>query len=317
MQLPHRRSFAAIVRSLFFCGCVLVLSHSAAAREADVVVNLWPDQPPGDAIKTGPEQDVTKPTDRMVAGRRVVRLGNVATPQAHVFLPPKDNRNGTAVIICPGGGFSILAWDLEGTEVAEWLNTLGVTGIVVKYRVPTRDRNPPFLAPVQDAQRAISIVRSRASEWGVTADRVGILGFSAGGAAAAMTTVKNGERAYSAADEIDKLGCRPDFAALVYAGGLFDEKTGQLREGITVSKETAPVFFAHAQDDGVRLENSVLLFLALKKAGVPSELHIYDAGGHGYGIREVAEFPVTTWHIRCGEWLKRRGLLHQPATKAP
>jgi acetyl esterase/lipase len=308
--------FLSLAKSLLICGFLLGFSQPAQARDADVVLNLWPAQPPGDPIKAEAEQDFTKPTDRLIAGRKIIKLGNVATPQAHVFLPPKEKRNGTSVVILPGGGFSILAWDLEGTEVAEWLNTLGVTGIVVKYRVPTRDRNPPWLAPVQDAQRALSITRSKAAEWGLASGRVGLLGFSAGGAAAAMASVKNGERAYPAADDIDKASCRPDFSVLIYAGGLFDEKTGQLREDVKLTKETPPMFIVHAQDDGVRLENSVLLFLALKKAGVPSELHVYDAGGHGYGMREVAEFPVTTWNVRCGEWLKRRGLL-TPATKSP
>ncbi|MDB5387023.1 MAG: Xylanase [Planctomycetaceae bacterium] len=317
MELKRSRlRFVSLACSLLSCGFFLTLAQSAEGREPDVVLNLWPGPPPGEAIKAGPEQDFTKPTDRLIAGRRIIKLGNVAIPQAHVFLPPKDKRNGTSIVICPGGGFSILAWDLEGTEVAEWLNTLGVTGIVVKYRVPTRDRTPVWLAPVQDAQRAISIARSRAAEWGLTTDRVGILGFSAGGATAAHAAIKNGERAYPAADEIDKSGCRPDFAALIYPGGIVDDKTGQVHPDIIVSKETPPMFFAHAQDDGVRVENSVLLFLALKKAGVPSELHVYDVGGHGYGMREVPEFPVTTWNVRCGEWLKRRGLL-APVPKTP
>lgn len=307
--------FVSLSRSLCVCLCVLAFSSAAQARDPDVVINLWPGNPPGSPIKTGPEQDFTKPEDRLIAGRKIIKLGNVATPQAHVFLPPQEKRNGTSVVICPGGGFSILAWDLEGTEVAEWLNTLGVTGIVVKYRVPTRDQNPPWLMPVEDAQRAISLARNRASEWGLAADRVGILGFSAGGATAALTAVKNGERIYPAADQTDSFGCRPDFAALIYPGGLIDEKTGQLRESVVVTKEMPPMFFAHAQDDRAVVENSVLLFLALKKAGVPSELHVYDAGGHGYGLREVPDFPVTTWHIRCGDWLKRRGLLTAPEKK--
>jgi acetyl esterase/lipase len=216
-------------------------------------------------------------------------------------------------VICPGGGFSILAWDLEGTEVAEWLNTLGVTGIVLKYRVPTRDRDPVWLAPVQDAQRALSLTRSRAAEWKLNADRVGVLGFSAGGQTAVLAAIKTGTRTYDAADEIDKASCKADFAAIIYPGGLVDSKTGQLREDVQVTKDAPPMFFAHAQDDGAIVENSVLLFLALKKAGVPAEMHVYDAGGHGYGLRTVPEFPVTTWHHRCGDWLNRRGLLTRPA----
>lgn len=303
------RASGTVVRGLAAALLWLAFSLPAVAREPDAVLNLWPDKPPGEPLKVGPEQDFTKPTDRLIAGRRIIKLGNVATPQAHVFLPPKDKRNGTAVVICPGGGFSILAWDLEGTEVAEWLNTLGVTGIVVKYRVPTRERNPVWLAPVQDTQRALSLARSKAAEWTLTADRIGVLGFSAGGQTAVMAAIKPGERAYDAADDIDKSSCKADFAAIIYPGGMVEKESGQLRADVKVTKETPPMFFAHAQDDGSIVENSVLLFLALKKAGVPAEMHVYDAGGHGYGLREVPEFPVTTWHHRCGEWLQRRGLL--------
>ncbi len=293
----------------------LGLTCAASAREPDAVLNLWPDRPPGEPLKVGAEQDFTKPADRLIAGRRIIKLGNVSTPQLHVFLPPKDKRNGTAVVICPGGGFSILAWDLEGTEVAEWLNTLGVTGIVLKYRVPTREQKPAWQAPVQDAQRALSLTRSRANEWGLAADRIGLLGFSAGGHAAGLAAVKQGERTYAAADDVDKVSCRVDFAALIYPGGLIDNATGQLRDEVKVTKDTPPMFFAHAQDDGSIAENSVLLFLALKKAGVPAELHVYDAGGHGYGLRPVPEFPVTLWPDRCGDWMRRRGLLDRPESK--
>ena len=282
---------------------------TAFARDPDLVLDLWPNGPPEGKTSAGAEQDFTKPTDNLIAGRRIIKLGNVSKPQAHLFFPPKENRNGTAVVICPGGGFNILAWDLEGTEVAEWLNTLGVTGIVLKYRVPTRDHNPVWLAPVQDAQRALSLVRSRASEWELVSDRIGLLGFSAGGQTAAMVSVKQGKRSYPDADDIDAVSCRVDFAAIIYPGGLIDSATGRLREDVTFAKDSPPMFFAHAQDDNALVENSVQAFLALKKAGVPSELHVYDAGGHGYGLRPVPTLPVTTWPFRCADWMQRRGLL--------
>lgn len=306
---PRGLRFVSLIRNLLICGCLLGLACPAVARPPDGFVDLWPEKPPGEPIKAGKEQDFTKPEDRLIAGRRIIKLGNVSTPQIHWYAPPRDKSNGTSIIIAPGGGYSILAWDLEGTEVAEWLNTQGVTAFVLKYRVPTRDHKEPWAAPVQDIQRAISMVRGQAGKFEVAADRIGVLGFSAGGAAAAIAATQNGERIYPAKDDTDKVSCRPDFAVLVYPGGLVDSKTGQLRESIKVTKETPPMFFAHAVDDGSIAENSVLLFLALKKAGVPSELHVYDAGGHGYGLREVPEFPVTTWNLRCGEWLKRRGLL--------
>ncbi|MBI3877704.1 MAG: alpha/beta hydrolase [Verrucomicrobia bacterium] len=287
----------------------LVACLSLRAAEPNHVLNLWTDKPPGEPMNVGAEQDFTKPTDRLIAGRRIIKLGNVATPQAHVFLPPKEKRNGTAVVICPGGGFSILAWDLEGTEVADWLNSIGVTAFVVKYRVPTAKQSPSWLAPVQDAQRTVSLARGKAAEWGLDAKRIGVLGFSAGGATAGLTMIKNGERQYAAADDTDKLSCRPDFAVLVYPAYFVDDKTGQLKSDIVITKETPPAFFVHAANDPIKVDNSVQLFLAMKKAGVSSELHVYDAGGHGYGLRPVAEFPVTTWPKPCEVWMRRNGLL--------
>jgi len=287
----------------------LALASSAFAADANHVLNLWPGQPPGEPMKVEAEKDFTKPEDRLIAGRRIIKLGNVATPQAHVFLPPKEKRNGASVVICPGGGFNILAWDLEGTEVAEWLNSIGVAAIVVKYRVPTARQPVRWLAPVQDAQRALSLTRSKSDEWGLDTKRTGTLGFSAGGVTAGFAAVKNGERQYPAADDTDKLSCRPAFAVLIYPAYFVDDATLQLKPDIIVTKETPPMFFVHAQNDGVKAENSVQLFLALKKAGVPSELHVYDAGGHGFGMRPVEGLPVTLWPKRCEEWLARAGWL--------
>ena len=291
-------------RSLF--AVCLVLCSTAVAREPDQVINLWPGQPPGSALDVGDEADFTKPEDRLIAGRRIIKLGNVKTPQAHVYLPASDKRTGAAVVVCPGGGFSILAWDLEGTEVADWLNSHGIAAIVLKYRVPTRDQKLRWKMPVQDAQRTLSIVRQQANDWGLKPDRIGILGFSAGGEAAARAAM-SWERSYEPLDETDSVSCRPDLAVLIYPAFLANEERTALRDEFTVTKETPPMFLAHAFDDNVTPESSVLLFLALKKANVPSELHVYDAGGHGYGLRSVSEFPVTGWADRCGDWLRRRG----------
>ena len=181
---------------------LLMTLSSAAGAEPTAVMRLWTGEPPGPKhVVQGPEQDMTKPTDKLIAGRPIIKLGNVATPEMHVFLPHplpsgQDVRGGSipAVVICPGGGFSILAWDLEGTEVAQWLNSIGVAGIVLKYRVPTRDIQPRWLLPVQDTQRALSLVRSRAIQWGLDPQRLGVLGFSAGGNTAGMVAIKDGER---------------------------------------------------------------------------------------------------------------------------
>jgi acetyl esterase/lipase len=299
MSIKTSRCWLPIV-----CAIALFGEITCAADEPAAVINVWPGKAPGETKEIGPE--VTQPA-KPDENPPTTRITNISQPTLHLYLPAKEKRNGTSVVICPGGGFRILAWDKEGTEVAEWFNSIGVSAFVLKYRTPTSDRQPSWLAPGQDAQRAVSLVRSRAGEWGLAIDRVGLFGFSAGGSAAANAGLKSNARLYEAADETDKTSCRPDFMALVYPAYLVDEK-GQLKADLTVSKETPPMFLAHAFNDGISCENSVQLFLALKKAGVPADLHVYSSGGHGFGLRP-SEQPVSTWPKRCEEWLQLRGLL--------
>lgn len=287
-----------LLSSLF---CVPTAAQAADAAE---VIKLWPGTPPGPARDVGEEHDSSTDKSNKVAGRRLIRLANVSIPEAHVFLPPKDNRTGAAVVICPGGGYNILALDLEGTEVAEWLNSIGVAAIVVKYRVPTARVDPKWLQPVQDAQRSISITRNRAKEWGINPKRIAALGFSAGGDTATRTAMAT-KRHYDQVDDADKQSCSADAGILIYPAYLTNkEKTG-LVDDLTVTKESPPCFLVHAFDDPVTPESSLFLALALKKAGVASELHMYDAGGHGYGLRYVKDKPVTTWPKACESWLQR------------
>jgi acetyl esterase/lipase len=293
---------------LWEIGVVCLTLSGVCAAEKPLTLDLWPARPPGDTVALPPEADTTKPEDRMVAGRRVIRIGNVSRPTLAVYRPPKDKDTGAAVVVCPGGGHRILAYDLEGTEVAEWLNSIGVTGIVLKYRVPAREGLPRWKAAVQDGQRAVSFVRSRASEWGLDPKRIGILGFSAGGEAAGLTAAFGDERQYEPVDSADQASPRPDFAILVYPGGLAEQDGSKLREHVRVTAQTPPMFFVHAGDDQVHPANSVLTYLALKKAGVPAELHVYSTGGHGYGLRRT-EDPVTRWPERCDAWLKMLGVL--------
>ncbi|MEZ6058904.1 MAG: alpha/beta hydrolase [Planctomycetaceae bacterium] len=302
----HANPMCCLLTAAILLAASLPGSATAAEKQADTIIDIWSDTPPGPKRDVGQEQDFTKDTDRLIAGRRIIKLGNVATPQAHVFLPPEDKRSGAAIVVCPGGGYSILAWDLEGTEVAEWLNTAGITAVVLKYRVPTRDQEQKWLAPVQDAQRTISLVRHHADDWGLSSDRIGILGFSAGGDTAARAALAD-HRHYDAQDDADQQPCRPDAAMLIYPGYLANEDRSALQSDLVVSKSSPRMFLVHAFDDGVPAESSLLMLQALKKAGVPSELHIYDAGGHGYGLRPVDEFPVTTWNHPCSSWLKRNG----------
>lgn len=292
---------------------ILLAVSCSRAAEPNSVLKLWPDTPPGPAREVGEEQDITKDSDRLIAGRRIIKLANVATPEAHVYLPPKEQRTGAAVVICPGGGYHILAWDLEGTEVAEWLNSNGVTAIVLKYRVPTARVEPKWLQPVQDAQRTISLVRAHADEWGVDVDRVGILGFSAGGHTAAKTAYA-AKRHYQPTDDADQQSYRPNAAVLIYPAYLHNEDKTALAEDLHVKEDSPPAFIVHAFDDRVPAEGSLFLTLALKQAGVASELHLFDTGGHGYGLRNVPEHPVTRWPTACEEWLNRNGWLDSPTS---
>ncbi|MGE0610119.1 MAG: alpha/beta hydrolase [Pirellulales bacterium] len=287
----------------------LAMLGGVLCRAADQPPELpvWPAAAPGETGKIEAEKYLED-----TGGKPVKRLTNVSRPMLTVYKPSKEIDTGAAVLICPGGGYHILAMDLEGEEVAAWLNSIGVTGIVLKYRVPRRENLPKHAAPLQDAQRAMSIVRGHASEWGIAPARIGILGFSAGGHLAATACTNFGQRRYEAIDDIDKVSCRPDFAVLIYPAYLVEE--GQLQPEVPVTAETPPVFFVHAGDDGISPENSIGMYLALKKAGVPSELHVYASGGHGFGLRP-SEHPASQWPDRCAAWLKSRKLLERPAAE--
>ena len=270
------------------------------------IVDVWPGKIPGESVDIGAE----KLMEQRPNERQVQRLTNVSKPTISIFKPKPGTDNGASVLICPGGGYHILAWDLEGEEVASWLNSIGVTGIVLKYRVPRRpgeSAGEPPLGPLQDAQRAMSLVRHNAKEWGIDPKRIGILGFSAGGHLAAAAATNFDKRAYEPADEIDKVSCRPDFAVLVYPAYLVGKGKDDLVPQIRVRKECPPTFFAHAGNDGVTAENSVRMYLALKRAGVPADLHIYAGGGHGFGLRPSND-PCSTWPVRCAEWMKSQQL---------
>ena len=278
---------------------------SVVVAAEPLTINVWPGKPPGESKEQlAPETDQTKPEDKLIAGRRIIKLGNVSTPQITVYRPSPDKDTGASVVICPGGGHHILAYDLEGTEVATWLNEIGVTGIVLKYRVPFRDPEKRWQAAVQDAQRAMSLVRSKATEWKLDPKRIGMLGFSAGGQVAGLVSIFVEQRQYEPVDDVDKVSCRPDFAVLIYPGGFDEKGQPKLRDEVKVTKESPPMFFVHAFDDGVTVFNTLLLATELKKVGVPVEVHVYATGGHGYGLRHVEGQPVTDWPKPCEAWMK-------------
>jgi acetyl esterase/lipase len=282
------------------------------ADPAQTVINLWPDTAPGEKGDIGEEKDTTKPTDGKPGGKAIIRLGNVSKPTITIYPPPADRVNGTAVIVCPGGAYSILALDLEGTEVCEWLNSLGVTGVLLKYRVPKRAGLEKHVLALQDLQRAIGVVRSRAQEWRLDPTRIGVLGFSAGGHLAAAASNNYETRIYPRVDAADDASCRPDFTVLIYPAYLTVKDQGdKISPELPITARTPPTFIAMAEDDPVRVENALFYTLALKNAKVPCELHIYPVGGHGYGLRPNGQ-AVTTWPQRAGEWLGARGLLKAP-----
>jgi acetyl esterase/lipase len=289
---------------------VLALTTLAPlAKAADPAVPLWPKTPPGETTQLKPEADTSDAKAALVGGRSVIRLGNVSLPTMTVYRPVKANPSGAAVVVFPGGGYSILAMDLEGTEICDWLNTLGITAVLVKYRVPVRPGQPRYAAPLQDAQRALGLVRKRAAELGINPQRIGVLGFSAGGHLAAALSTNYDHRTYDPIDAADAVSCRPDFTVLIYPAYLTVKEEGdKIAPELKITPETPPTFLVQAEDDGVRVETSLFYYEALRKAKVPAEMHIYPVGGHGYGLRPSANL-VTTWPKRAEEWMRSLGVL--------
>lgn len=298
----------------------LLLVCPVQGAEESLVLPVWPGAVPGDFGTMGPER-VRDPSEHPKSRAKLIT--SVTKPTLTVFRPPEDKNTGTAMLVCPGGGYWDLYWDVEGEEVAAWLNSVGITGIVLKYRVPRRPGQPeplPAPGPLLDAQRAMSLVRSRAAEWGINSNRIGIVGFSAGGHLAIATATHFDQRGYEPVDEIDKVSCRPDFAVAVYSGYLIaqhpagaETNKNILAPYIRIPQETPPIFLTHASDDPVAgAENSVVMYGALKRAGVPAELHVYAQGGHGFGARK-SSLPVSSWTDRCVAWVQSLGL---PGTNA-
>ena len=281
----------------------LAYLFSLGVNAKSETIFLWPEKVPGEIEgEVGEEKGETK--------GGILRISNVSKPSLTVFPASPKNANGTSVLVCPGGGYNILAYEHEGSAICEWLNSMGVTGFLLKYRVPRRKNKLKHVAPLQDAQRAIGLIRQNAKKWDVDLGRLGILGFSAGGNLAVMALTSHQARSYPKVDEADQISCRPDFGILIYPAYLVDrKKRDKLFPEIRITKDTPPCFFAHTGDDGVPAEGSVLMYLELEKVGVKgNELHVYPFGGHGYGMRPSGH-PVATWPARAGEWMKAMGWL--------
>jgi len=299
---PHRRNVLLGLIVLFIAAPAMLAAESANSPKVEL---LWPDGAPG--AKGTAEGD---------------------KPSLTIYLPPKEKANGTAVVIFPGGGYGHLAMDHEGHQIAQWLNSLGIAGFIVQYRHRNSGAGYGYPAPIQDAQRAIRMVRSRAVEWNVDPGRIGIIGFSAGGHLASSAGTHFQTRYSEAKDAIDQASCRPDFMILMYPVISFTESYTHkgsrsnllgkdpdvsLIESFSnerqVTPQTPPTFLVHADDDkGVPPENSIAFYLALRKAGVPAEMHIYEKGGHGFGPG-TDKGAVSSWMGRCADWMRGRGLL--------
>ena len=285
---------------------LLPLAAGAAVTDppdssAPVTLLLWPAETPGVAALHAREHDATTPKDGLIGGRPVIHLTDISDPTITVYRPARTRETGTAVVVFPGGGYHILAMDLEGTEVCEWLNSIGVTAILLKYRVPDPS---PHTRPFQDAQRALGMIRSRAGAWNIDPHRIGVLGFSAGGHLAVSLSCGFQKRAYALRDDADRLSCRPDFAVLIYPSYLATgDSASTLDPAFHVTRETPPAFLVQTQHDPEGVNNSIAYYRALAHAGVPAEVHLYEAGGHGYGLRP-SRLPVSRWPSRLAEWMQ-------------
>lgn len=313
MITKSRFMFAITVAALL---CSFALSAQSSKAPEPETILLWPEGAPG-ALGDA-DQD---------------------KPELTIFLPPKEKRTGACVIVCPGGGYYNIMMDYEGEEMARWLNSIGVAGVVLKYRLVKHGYHHPSW--LQDAQRAISHVRSKAQDWGIKPDRIGIGGFSAGGHLSSTTGVHYKDRSYEPKDDIDKISCRPDFMILVYPSITTrnwsekhkrhvhgDNTKADLLEYLStdlhVTSETPPAFLVHGDNDAmVAPEHSIAFYLACQKAGVPAELHIYRDGPHGFGMGQTRDTKavkdhgeaVASWPKRCEEWMRGLGLLDRKGEK--
>jgi len=292
--------------ALAFLALFTAVIH-AETPKPDRVLKLWEGKPPGDFTAPGPETlTPPKPTDKTP----ISRLTNVTEPRLEFYLPVEE-KSAAAVIIVPGGGFGVLASEHEGSDLALWFRKRGIAAAVLQHRCPTNKLAKPWELPAWDTQRAVSLVRAHAADLGVQPDHIGLFGFSAGGQVSLIAATNDEARLYPAADDTDKVSCRPDFLMLCYAWHILaDNSLTELKPEIHISEKTPPTFLAQANDDkGSLAEGSTLAFLALRTAKVSAELHIYSTGGHGFGMRANDTQAPGDFPGRLELWLKARGLM--------
>jgi acetyl esterase/lipase len=292
------------------CGCAFAQSETWQPNVGHEQVPIWPGTPPGS--KPLPASESVKTSTKLIGGKTVVSIRNVSTPTMTLYRPAAGKETGAAVVVFPGGGFEILAMDLEGTDVCDWLTARGVTCVLLKYRVPgepyrwkcdCRPHNLALSVPsLQDAQRTLRLVRAHANEWHIDPHKIGVIGFSAGGYLVAEVSTNFHRKIYSPVDDADKESSRPDFALAIYPGHLA-MPNHTLNPNVPVSAETPPTFIVQAEDDDVDyVDQSLVYFTALKNAKVPTEMHLFAKGGHAFGLRPTA-VPITHWTTLADAWL--------------
>jgi acetyl esterase/lipase len=308
LDLYHERSMHSICKLLTLVLAFVLLPCSRAS--SPMTIHLWPGTPPGNKGSVGPEHDTTKPEDRKVAGKPVIRLTDVANPTLTIFRPSSGRNTGAAVLVCPGGAYRILAMDLEGSEICRWLNSISVTAGLLKYRVPRQEADDAHALPLQDAQRAMSLMRHRASGWGIDPHRIGVMGFSAGGHLSASLCNNFSQHNYPQVDSADSESCRPDFALLIYPAYLLAGKDSHdLAPEMKITSNTPPSFLVMTMDDPLRPDGAAQYALALHNGKVSAELHLFPEGGHGYGLRPDPKLPVTAWPKLAADWLRGQGFV--------
>lgn len=312
-------------------GVLLALAAAAcAARPAEVITSaapaaapvgdaltaaLWPTTPPGTPSASAGERSIARPPDPVRGA--ITRVTDITRPTLTLYCPAHATGPTPAVLVFPGGGYQLLAVDIEGTEICNRFTRAGIACVLVKYRVPQPSGAEQYLHPLQDAQRAIGLVRTHAREWGIDPTRVGVLGFSAGGHVAAVLSNHFAEPAYPAVDAADSASRRPDFAILVYPAYLVVSKDdARLSPLVQPTAETPPTFLVQTMDDPIGPENAASYAMALDRVGVPAELHLYPTGGHGYGLRPASGEVAVAWPELSLRWLATLGVLPPNAPSA-
>jgi acetyl esterase/lipase len=290
-----------------------LLLPALASHAQQTTLPLWPHATPEPPQTTNPESDATKPTDGLISGRPTRRLTDVTVPTLSVYPPPSSHNTHAAVLVFPGGGYQILAWDGEGLDVCHWLNAIGVTCLLVKYRVPEEGRYPDNPADLEDAQQAMRLARAHATDWHIDPAKIGVIGFSAGAHLAVLLSTHPDDKhveSTPAASDIPVLAggipdARPDFALIIYPGYLpVEPDRKELNPLFTPNQYTPPTFLLQAENDNTaHVDNALVYFRALRDAKIPAELHIFATGGHGFGVFPINK-PETNWTILATTWLR-------------